>query len=51
MPFSDYRTALVTGANTGMGAAVTEMFTKRGLTVYGVARNADKLVRLPIAPE
>ncbi|MGE2772261.1 SDR family oxidoreductase [Rhodococcus sp. 1.20] len=43
MPFSDYRTALVTGANTGMGAAVTEMFTKRGLTVYGVARNADKL--------
>ena len=43
MPFSDYRTALVTGANTGMGAAVTEMFTTRGLTVYGVARNAAKL--------
>ena len=43
MPFNDYRTALVTGANTGMGAAVTEMLTKRGLTVYGVARNADRL--------
>lgn len=43
MPFDDYRTALVTGANTGMGAAVTERFTKRGLTVYGVARNAARL--------
>ena len=35
MPFSDYQTALVTGANTGMGAAITEMLTKQGLTVYG----------------
>src|SRR6185312_8375841 len=43
MSFSDYQTALVTGANTGMGAAVTEMLTKRGLTVYGVARNAGRL--------
>ncbi|MEU1985268.1 SDR family oxidoreductase [Nocardia sp. NPDC019395] len=43
MPVQDYRTALVTGANTGMGAAVTEMLTKRGLTVYGVARDAARL--------
>jgi NADP-dependent 3-hydroxy acid dehydrogenase YdfG len=43
MPFNDYRTALVTGANTGMGAAITETLTKRGLTVYGVARNAERL--------
>ena len=43
MPFNDYHTALVTGANSGMGASVTEMFTKRGLTVYGVARNAERL--------
>ncbi len=43
MPFNDYRTALVTGANTGMGAAVTEILTKRGLTVYGVARNKERL--------
>jgi NADP-dependent 3-hydroxy acid dehydrogenase YdfG len=43
MPFNDYRTALVTGANTGMGATITETFTKRGLTVYGVARNAERL--------
>jgi len=43
MSFNDYRTALVTGANTGMGAAVTEILTKRGLTVYGVARNKERL--------
>jgi NADP-dependent 3-hydroxy acid dehydrogenase YdfG len=43
MPISDYSTALVTGANTGIGAAVTEMLTKHGLTVYGVARDAEKL--------
>ncbi len=43
MPFSDYRTALVTGANTGMGAEIAEMFTKRGLRVYGLARNAERL--------
>ncbi|MEV5833398.1 SDR family oxidoreductase [Nocardia sp. NPDC052112] len=43
MPFDDYRTALVTGANTGMGAAITETLTKRGVTVYGVARDAARL--------
>ncbi|WP_433755364.1 SDR family oxidoreductase [Nocardia sp. CA-135398] len=43
MPFDDYRTALVTGANTGMGAAITETLAKRGLTVYGVARDAVRL--------
>lgn len=43
MPFADYRTALVTGANTGMGAAITETLAKRGLTVYGVARDAARL--------
>ncbi|WP_330254888.1 SDR family oxidoreductase [Nocardia sp. NBC_00565] len=43
MPFDDYRTALVTGANTGMGAAVAEMLTKRGLSVYGLARNPERL--------
>lgn len=46
MPLSDYRTALVTGANTGMGAAVTEMLTKRGLTVYGLARDAERLTEV-----
>ncbi|WP_040698468.1 SDR family oxidoreductase [Nocardia vinacea] len=43
MPFDDYRTALVTGANTGMGAAITETLAKRGLIVYGVARDAARL--------
>ena len=43
MPFNDFRTALITGATTGIGAAVTETFTKRGLTVYGLARNAERL--------
>ena len=43
MPFNDYRTALITGATTGIGAAVTETFAKRGLTVYGLARNAERL--------
>lgn len=43
MPLSDYRTALVTGANTGVGESVTELLTKRGITVYGLARNAERL--------
>jgi NADP-dependent 3-hydroxy acid dehydrogenase YdfG len=50
MSFNDYRTVLVTGANTGMGAAVTEMFTKRGLTVYGLARNAQRLDAVATKP-
>ena len=43
MPFSDYSTALVTGASTGMGAAIAERLTKRGLTVHAVARNEERL--------
>ncbi len=43
MSFTDYRSALVTGANTGMGAAITQMLTKHGLTVYGLARDAGRL--------
>ena len=43
MPISDYRTALVTGANTGMGEAITRMLSEGGVQVYGVARNSDKL--------
>ena len=43
MPISDYRTALVTGANTGMGEAFTRMLSESGVQVYGVARNATKL--------
>jgi NADP-dependent 3-hydroxy acid dehydrogenase YdfG len=43
MPFSDYSTALVTGASTGMGAAIVERLAKRGLTVHALARNEDRL--------
>ena len=46
MPFSDYTTALVTGASTGMGAAIAERLAKRGLTVHAVARNAERLTEL-----
>jgi NADP-dependent 3-hydroxy acid dehydrogenase YdfG len=43
MPFSDYSTALVTGASTGMGAAIAERLAKRGLEVHAIARNEDRL--------
>lgn len=43
MPFSDYRTALVTGASSGIGAAVVERFCREGLQVHAVARSAGPL--------
>lgn len=46
MPFSDYSTALVTGASTGMGAAIAERLAKRGLTVHAFARNQERLEEL-----
>lgn len=46
MSFSDYRTALVTGASTGIGACVVERLAKQGLTVHAVARNVERLDEL-----
>lgn len=46
MPFSDYSTALVTGASTGMGAAIAERLAKRGLQVHAFARNVERLKEL-----
>ena len=43
MPFSDYKTALVTGASGGMGRAIAERLSQKGLTVHAFARSADKL--------
>lgn len=46
MPFTDYRTALVTGASTGIGAVVVERLAKQGLQVHAMARNAERLDEL-----
>ena len=46
MPFSDYRTALVTGASGGIGAAVVERFAREGLAVHALARSAEPLKAL-----
>jgi NADP-dependent 3-hydroxy acid dehydrogenase YdfG len=46
MPFSDYKTALVTGASSGIGAAVVERLCQEGIEVHAIARSADKLAEL-----
>jgi NADP-dependent 3-hydroxy acid dehydrogenase YdfG len=46
MSFSDYRTALVTGASSGIGAAVVERLCREGLEVHAVARSEEPLRRL-----
>ncbi|MCF8982594.1 SDR family NAD(P)-dependent oxidoreductase [Pseudomonas syringae] len=46
MPFSDYQTALVTGASSGIGEAVVERLCAEGLQVHALARSADKLAAL-----
>ena len=46
MPFSDYRTALVTGASSGIGSAVVERLVREGLEVHALARSADALKAL-----
>lgn len=46
MPISDYKTALVTGASTGMGYAIAERLKREGLEVHAVARNKEALAEL-----
>ncbi|AZE24644.1 Oxidoreductase, short-chain dehydrogenase/reductase family [Pseudomonas chlororaphis subsp. aureofaciens] len=46
MAFSDYTTALVTGASSGIGAAVVERLSQEGIQVHALARSADKLQEL-----
>jgi NADP-dependent 3-hydroxy acid dehydrogenase YdfG len=48
MPFSDYKTALVTGASSGIGAAVVEKFRKEGIEVHALARSATELEALAL---
>lgn len=46
MPFSDYRTALVTGASSGIGAAVVARLAAEGIEVHALARSAGPLNEL-----
>jgi len=41
--FELYRTALVTGATSGIGKAIVGMLRQKGLVVYAVGRNKDRL--------
>jgi len=43
MPLADYRTAIVTGASSGIGAATVQALTQRGLQVHAIARRAERL--------
>lgn len=46
MTLSDYRTALVTGASSGIGAVIVERLCAAGLTVHALARSGDRLAEL-----
>ncbi|WP_422746339.1 SDR family NAD(P)-dependent oxidoreductase [Mycobacterium sp. WMMD1722] len=37
------KVALVTGASSGLGAATAKLFAQRGATVFGIARDADRM--------
>ncbi|MCC7272662.1 MAG: SDR family oxidoreductase [Alphaproteobacteria bacterium] len=43
---TSYRTALVTGASSGIGAAIVRDLARRGLEVHAVARRRDALTAL-----
>ncbi|OBF96229.1 oxidoreductase [Mycobacterium sp. 852002-51152_SCH6134967] len=37
------KVALVTGASAGLGAAVAQLFAQRGATVFGIARDTERM--------
>ncbi|MDE0994884.1 MAG: SDR family oxidoreductase, partial [Rhodospirillales bacterium] len=43
MALTDYKTALVTGASSGIGEATVRALSERGIQVYAAARRKEKL--------
>ena len=43
MALTDYKTALVTGASSGIGEATVWALSERGIQVYAAARRKEKL--------
>ena len=39
----DGKIAVITGASSGLGASLANALVTKGATVYGLARNAEKL--------
>lgn len=42
----DGKVALITGASSGLGAATAQLFAARGASVFGIARDADRLAEV-----